>query len=275
MCRLVALATMQRAGLIGRIGFKQKLFQRHVRHQFAQTIGTRKRKWPADAQQKSQLMQLHGLLLTAGKTMHHAAQPAHVANAGDHRIHCAARMHDDGQVKVTRQPQLCIERRLLRLCIQPIHKKIQPAFAYGDGCLAFDPDTQAVQMLRTMLGDKHRVQAIGRIQAGVVRAHLLQRGPTGRSYRRHDLHGHPRCNRARIRSGAIGIERGSIEMAMAVDQQHVSVESVAAMKALWVFSNAPTARCPAPARGRPTGQNSGSPDPLKTERQPQETAADD
>ena len=91
----------------------------------------------------------------------------------------------------------------------------------------------------------------------------------------YDLHGHPRCNRARIRSGAIGIERGSIEMAMAVDQQHVSVESVAAMKALWVFSNAPTARCPAPARGRPTGQNSGSPDPLKTERQPQETAADD
>ena len=135
----IALAAMRRSRLIGGVGFQQQLFQRDVGHQFAQAIGAFKCHWSADAEQEPQLVQLRGLFRATGETVDDAAQSADAVNRGNHRIHGASCMHDDRQVKLARQFELCVEIKQLRVGIQSTHEKIQPAFAHCHRGFAFNP----------------------------------------------------------------------------------------------------------------------------------------
>ena len=75
-------------------------------------------------------------------------------------------------------------------------------------------------MFALVLVQIHRMQAIGRMQAGLRSANGFQLGPAGGIDRWHDLVGNTCRTCTCLHSGAIGVELCGIEMAVAVDQTH-------------------------------------------------------
>ncbi|KAG0737585.1 hypothetical protein G6F24_017895 [Rhizopus arrhizus] len=74
-------------------------------------------------------------------------------------------MHDHRKIELAGQLQLANEIGLLRLDIQPLNEEIQAAFADRAGAFAFDPLAQQRQVPGPVLGQEHRVQAVGRLVA--------------------------------------------------------------------------------------------------------------
>ena len=88
-------------------------------------------------------------------------------------------MYHQRQPGVAGQAQLAFEVEGLRLPVRAVDEMVQATFADGQRSFAFDPLAQRVQVLRTMLGQEHRMQAVGRIQARRVGADLAQFRPAG------------------------------------------------------------------------------------------------
>ena len=220
MRRLVALAAVVHARLVGRVGFQQQLIQRHRRHQPAQAVRAFVGHRSADAEQEAELVQLRGLLGAAGEAVDHATQAADPADRGDHRIHRAPGVHDHRQVEFPGQVQLGIEVVELGVVVQALDEVIQPAFADRDRPLARDPVAQLVQVRLPVRCEEHRMQAIGRVRACELRADRLQLRPTGGSDGGHHLRRDPGRQCPRMRLGTIRVERRGVEVAVAVDEPH-------------------------------------------------------
>ncbi len=218
-CRFVALAADAGVGLVRRIGLQQQLLQRHLTDQSLQALRAIVGQRAAQAQQETLPVQLRGLFRAAGKAVHHAAQATDAADRGDHRVHRAPRMHDHRKIELAGQLQLANEIGLLRLDIQPLNEEIQAAFADRAGAFAFDPLAQQRQVPGPVLGQEHRVQAVGRVQPRRLAADLAQRWPAGGGHRGHDLLAHARGLRTIDHRSAVMAEGAGVQMAVAVDQQ--------------------------------------------------------
>jgi hypothetical protein len=188
---LAALAADAGVGLVGRVGFQQQLFQRHLAHQPLQPLRAIVGQWATEAEQEALPVQLRGLFRAAGKAVHHAAQAADAADGGDHRIHRASRVHDHRQLEFAGQFQLADEIRLLGVGVQSFDKEVQAAFADRAGAFALDPLAQQWQVPRLVIGQEHRMQAVGRVQPRRLLADLAQLRPAGRGHRRYHLLAHP------------------------------------------------------------------------------------
>jgi len=243
--RFVALAADAGVRLVGRVGLQQQLFQRHFAHQPLQALRAVVGQRAAEPEQEALPVQLRRLFRTAGKAVHHAAQAADATDRGDHRIHRTPCMHDHRQFVLTGQFQLTDEVRLLRLGIQAFGKEVQAAFADRAGAFALDPLPQQRQVAGPVLGQEHRVQAIGRVQSRCLPADLAQLRPAARGHRRHHLQPHASGLRACDHGGAVTVELVGIEVAVAVDQQAQRCSSGGGVAALRRFQLA-SSRVPKP-----------------------------
>ena len=72
----VTLAAMVSVRLVRRVGFQQQEFDRHRRDDAAQPLRAIVGDRAADAEAEAELPEVFGLLLAAGKAVHHAAQSA-------------------------------------------------------------------------------------------------------------------------------------------------------------------------------------------------------
>jgi hypothetical protein len=101
----------------------------------------------------------------------------------------------------------------VRCCgIETLDIEIQAALADGGRTFALDPGCQLVQVFGTMIGEKHRMQAVGGIQACLGAAQVAQFREARDANRRNHLDA-SRPRRARARAPlAIGVEFGDVEM---------------------------------------------------------------
>ncbi len=79
------------------------------------------------------------LLLATRETVYDASQVADAFDRDDDRFDSPARVHDDGQVELARQLQLCVEIAVLGLGIEAFDVKIQTALADRNRTLACNP----------------------------------------------------------------------------------------------------------------------------------------
>ena len=153
------------------------------------------------------------------------------------------------------QPQLAEEISVLGFGVEAFDEEVQPAFAHRHRTLAREPVAQRLQVLRFVRRDEHRVQPVGGMQPRRPRADLPERRPPGGIDRRHHLRHYARVARARQRGVAVGVELGRVEMAVAVDQPHVSagrrLRGQACPCRMPASSSGPAAGCPGPAAVRP------------------------
>ena len=197
-------------------------------------------------------MQLRRLLGAPGKAVDHPAQSADATDRGDHGIDRTAGVHDHRQVELAGEAKLAVEVERLRLGIEAFDEVVQPAFADRQRAFALDPRAQCRQVFRAVRVQVHRMQAVGGPQAGEAGAGLAQLGPTRGVDRRDDLRDHARRDRAGMRGGAVGVELRGVEVAVAVDQAHVSaLDRPAGAMATCASSSWPAAGCRGQAATRP------------------------
>lgn len=249
--RFVALAADAGIGLVRCVGFQQQLFQRHLTYQPLQSLRAVVGQWAAEAEQEALPVQLRGLFGAAGKAVHHAAQAADAADGGDHRIHRTSRVHDHRQLEFTGQFQLADEIHLLSLGIQSFDEEVQAAFADRAGAFALDPLAQQRQVPRLVLGQEHRMQAVGRVQTRCLPADLAQLRPAACGHRRYHLQAHTSRLRTLDHGGAVTVELAGVQMAVAVDQHAQRCSSGGGVMALRLFQLA-SSRVPKPSTSSST-----------------------
>src|SRR5438445_8959098 len=124
------------------------------------------------------------------------------------------------ELEIARDFELVMKILSLHFGIEALDKEVEPAFADRDRTFACYPLAQSIEVLRTVLGEIHRVQAVGWIQAGLRTAQIAQFLEAGISDCRNDLPRYARVARAREHGRAIAIKLRDIDMRMAVDQVH-------------------------------------------------------
>ena len=206
--------------LIRRVGFQEQEFERHRRHKLMQAMRARIGDRTAESDVESHFPQLPCLLDAAGKTVHDAVQAADAAPRRDDFVDGAPRVQDDRQAELARELQLTPKIPALFLGIEAFDVEIQAALADGDGTFVLEPGRQFVQMRGPMLGEKHRMQAVGGVQTGLCAAKLAQLGKAGDAYRRNHLTRYARGARANENVGAVGVEFTDVEVRVAVEQLH-------------------------------------------------------
>src|SRR6185369_15611291 len=143
------------------------------------------------------------------------------AQRRDHFVDSAPRVEDKRQVELARQLELAAKVHSLSFGIEAFDVEVQAALADGNRTFALDPHSQLVEVFRPMIREKHRMQAVSRIEAGLGTAQITQLREAGDADCRNDLMRHARCARAREHLGAIGVEFGDVEMRVAVEQFHL------------------------------------------------------
>ena len=86
-------------------------------------------------------------------------------------------MHDHRQVALTGKFKLGDEVVLLLIVIESLDEIIESTFSNRDGSLTLDDFGQVEQMLGHVLIEKHRMQAIRRVQARLRMTDLAQMLP--------------------------------------------------------------------------------------------------
>lgn len=215
----VALVAMRGVRLIGAVGFQQQVLQGHGGDNVAQAGCAFVGHGAADAKVKIHVPQAFGLFEAAGKTVYHAAQPAHRAQFEDDFLDCTQGVHDDGQIEFACKHQLASKKSVLPIGVGSAAEKVQSAFADGNGVAVRQPSAQIGEMLfRLLLGQKQRVPSIGGVNVSVICAQCSQRGPASGAGGGHDDVFNAGGARARQHRVAVGVERGGVEVAMAVDE---------------------------------------------------------
>ena len=86
-------------------------------------------------------------------------------------------LRDDRQVEVAGQVELGLEEVALALRVEPLDEIVQAALADRGRALGRQPVGQFVQVLVAVLVEVHRVQAVGRAQAGIGGAQVPELFP--------------------------------------------------------------------------------------------------
>jgi tRNA A37 threonylcarbamoyladenosine dehydratase len=207
-------------GHVWRIGFQHQVVQRQSACQRPQFTGTFKCQHTAKAELEAEIAVLCRLLQAAVKGMRDAATNPYPLQCRQHLVMCLAHMQQYRQPGCLRQLQLSLEQELLAPMIQSFQSEVETDLAYGHGRLPREPGFQGMQILRPVLLQVDRMQAICRVKAIISCTEVPQSPPA--------WHGHPRDHEAAdtaingtLQDGfPVRIERGNIEVAMGINNLH-------------------------------------------------------
>ena len=141
----------------------------------------------------------------------------------------------DRQVVFFRDVQLLDKQLALSFGVEALDIEIEPYLAHGDGLPGFQPRWQLFEMFVTVMGQKQRVQPIGRINAFTRCRQMLDGFPVSAIDGRYDPAPHARLGGPLEHGAAIGIKRAVVKVGVGVYQ---FMHAVCCRLAWWAQSKA-------------------------------------
>ena len=207
---------------IGRVGFEHISIGREGRCQPADLQGTGEGHRATEAQHTTEIDEGRGLLNAAVEGMGDPAARTQPAKVLEHGVLGTAHMHDHWQLEVAGNAKLLDKEALLTCPVQARHEVIESDFADADQPRIIDRPgdrvAQSGQFGVIGLIDMQRVNAKCIAHAGMPRRERGDRLKIEGTHRRYDDAVDTRCHGRIDHVIAIGVEFGSIKVAVGIDE---------------------------------------------------------